>query len=376
MQTSASSLAIKDQQPITFKVFRLNKPNIMPENVSDNIFQNPLSENGPAPVVPALSISQTFGNIYLGQNLSCLVSLLNGEDCAINVSDMRIELHTTANRFLLFQAQNELIKEKGSLQKTISYEIKEFGQHMMVCTSVIVVNGEERNLRKKVLNPMSVKTKVNNIVSDSSILLEVQLQNLMSYPVVMEKLYLESNNFIVKDLQFLDENTKVYERSMLFNPDDIRQYLFHLKPKSDADLNVLGKLDIQWRSSGGEAGRLQTSALTRKAPKLPDIQVSLEKLHSDVCFEKCFVASFSVKNNKDKDLRNVVFSWNGDRMKSLLIQGSVKKNISNLKAGESISLDYTFLPISRGFFSLEGLCIFENEHKISEHDKIADVYVQ
>lgn len=60
------------------------------------------------------------------------------------------------------------------------------------------------------------------------------------------------------------------------NPLDSRQYLFCLTPKPESQLNVkffkgitsIGKLDIVWRTSMGEKGRLQTSQLERMVCKI------------------------------------------------------------------------------------------------------------
>lgn len=53
-------------------------------------------------------------------------------------------------------------------------------------------------------------------------------------------------------------------------PSEIRQYLYQLKLKPKYSLQVfsdgagaIGKLDIVWKSSFGERGRLQTSQLQR-----------------------------------------------------------------------------------------------------------------
>lgn len=54
-------------------------------------------------------------------------------------------------------------------------------------------------------------------------------------------------------------------------PGEIRQYLYCLKPSEEARLNYrvlrgesnIGKLDLVWRTSLGDRGRLQTSQLQR-----------------------------------------------------------------------------------------------------------------
>ncbi len=67
------------------------------------------------------------------------------------------------------------------------------------------------------------------------------------------------------------DGVSVFGRVNYINPLDVWQYLYCLTPKPDVrkDPKVLkgitniGKLDIVWKTSLGEKGRLQTSALQR-----------------------------------------------------------------------------------------------------------------
>ena len=63
----------------------------------------------------------------------------------------------------------------------------------------------------------------------------------------------------------------VFGRVNYMNPLDVRQYLYCLTPKPELHndpkylkgVTSIGKLDIVWKTSMGEKGRLQTSALQR-----------------------------------------------------------------------------------------------------------------
>ena len=86
-----------------------------------------------------------------------------------------------------------------------------------------------------------------------------------------------------------------------FAPNDIRQYLYVLTPKPGRELlakttNVLGKMDILWRSQFGETGRLQTSQLTRKPAPLEEIAVQVVKVPERIQLEQTFSIDIVVKN--------------------------------------------------------------------------------
>lgn len=82
----------------------------------------------------------------------------------------------------------------------------------------------------------------------------------------------------VQDPNFTSDDQSVFSGPLaLINPQDVRQYIFILSPVSTSALRPLishspgsifplGRLNIVWRSSYGEPGRLLTSILTRRIP--------------------------------------------------------------------------------------------------------------
>lgn len=140
----------------------------------------------------------------------------------------------------------------------------------------------------QVTNPLSVKTKVHAPRSPTALLslderdkvfLEVHIQNLTQDPMYFERMRFEcTDGWNVTDVNCKDDDqeSSIFSGSLaLMHPQDTRQYLFILFPKSTnlvppiltpGSVIPLGRLDISWRSSFGEPGRLLTSMLTRKIP--------------------------------------------------------------------------------------------------------------
>lgn len=81
-------------------------------------------------------------------------------------------------------------------------------------------------------------------------------------------------------------NAQLFGLVNVVQPGEIRQYLYCLKPNEEArrDYRVLrgesniGKLDLVWRTSLGDRGRLQTSQLQRMVHQITIIVYY--KLHS------------------------------------------------------------------------------------------------
>lgn len=150
----------------------------------------------------------------------------------------------------------------------------------MICTLGFNVAGHERQTCRKyfqfqVSKPIDVKTKSYYTECDE-IYLETLFQNLTTLPIQLKSVKLESADFEVSSLNFL-KSTNEQEEQWIFgkvnrlDPNESRQYLFTLRPKSEIRLipsaiksiSAIGKLDIVWISGIGERGHIQTSQLER-----------------------------------------------------------------------------------------------------------------
>lgn len=136
-------------------------------------------------------------------------------------------------------------------------------------------------------NPLSVKTKVHVPRSPTALLspaerekvfLEVHIQNLTPDAMWLQRMRFEA----VDGWQAEDANKSLAAGSKgdetifsgpmaLMQPQDTRQYVYILTPNELSSFPVthapgaiipLGRLDISWRSSFGEPGRLLTSVST------------------------------------------------------------------------------------------------------------------
>jgi hypothetical protein len=131
-----------------------------------------------------------------------------------------------------------------------------------------------------VTNPLSVKTKVHVPRSPSALLsteerskvfLEVHIQNLTSDPMWFERIVFEpAPGWHVQDANLLpDSQNSLFSGAMaMMQPQDTRQFIYILNEINPPAVPVqhapgavipLGRLDISWRSSFGEPGRLLTS---------------------------------------------------------------------------------------------------------------------
>jgi trafficking protein particle complex subunit 13 len=226
---------------------------------------------------------------------------------------LRVEMQTATSKVLLVeQGGAEFGLTPGQIVETVvHHEIKELGQHVLACTisyrlppsptrsdpgvqsfrkfykfgasrnsfSGLFMGLYNSSFETQVTNPLSVKTKAHVPRSPSALLsaierekvfLEVHIQNLTQDMMWFEHMYFEPvDGWRVLDGNLDKDDEGVFTGSMaLMQPQDMRQYVYILAPIEPPDFSIthapgaiiaLGRLDIKWRSSYGEPGRLLTS---------------------------------------------------------------------------------------------------------------------
>ncbi|OBZ75869.1 Trafficking protein particle complex subunit 13, partial [Grifola frondosa] len=263
-------------------------------------------------ITEVLMLPAAFGAIQLGETFSSCLSVNNDATVDVEAVVMRVEMQTANTKTVLaeFGGVDHRLPAGESLERVVSHEIKELGQHVLACTvsyrlppgiRAIPSPATDTNdpaiqtFRKfykfAVTNPLSVKTKVHLPRAPTALLsrtdrekvfLEVHIQNLTQDAMWLERMHFEcTEGWAVQDANLIEE-TGTGEKEYLFKgptalmqPQDLRQYIYVMSPKiltllpttyPPGSIISLGRLDISWRSSFGEPGRLITSPLSRRIP--------------------------------------------------------------------------------------------------------------
>lgn len=110
-----------------------------------------------------------------------------------------------------------------------------------------------------------------------TVFLEIHVQNLTQSPIWFEKMVFDcADGWSVQDVNSFESGVNIFSgNNALMQSQDMRQYMYILRPVTPSPVPVdhppgsiipLGRLDLSWRSSFGEPGRLLTSMLTRRIP--------------------------------------------------------------------------------------------------------------
>ncbi|XP_030851983.1 trafficking protein particle complex subunit 13 isoform X2 [Strongylocentrotus purpuratus] len=404
------------EQLLSIKVMRLTKPSFvsnipilcesrdLPGNVSSECKPADFySSRGAVSGLPGftmgeiLTLPQNFGSIYLGETFSCFVSVHN--DSLQNSQDIHVktDLQTSSQRLTLSGGStppSPNLAPGACIDQVIHHEVKELGTHILVCAvSYTSPSGETLSFRKfykfQVLKPLDVKTKFYNAedhVSDE-VYLEAQIQNITQSPMCMEKVALEPTaDYMVEELN--STQTEATSKKLIFgdftylNPMDTRQYLYCLKAKTQAGadrpslikgVSSIGKLDIVWKTTLGEKGRLQTSQLQRMAPGYGDLKLSIAQIPDSVPLEKPFQLTCRVTSccERTMDLKLILNNTTG-----VVWLGISGKQLGKLGPNTSMDIKLQLIPTIPGLQSISGMRLIDLYLKRTyEHDDIAQVFV-
>ena len=260
-----------------------------------------------------------FGNIYLGERLSCYVHVHNEHDTAVRDVFVKVELRTETQRVTLTRAEvrpTPSVEPGDGVNLIVHHDVKEIGTHHLICSVLYTAgaSGEQAIFHKTykfaVGKPIDVKTR--DYMVDGAVLLEVQLQNQTESPIHIQSVSLQATEgFTAQDFNEVEVSSlattgngagkhgssssssssgggssggssssgsiSTFGSTTYINPQDTRQYLYRLLATDGRDartLGAMGKLDIVWHTQMGSVGHLQTSALPRK-PTSGDVGVCL-----------------------------------------------------------------------------------------------------
>lgn len=335
-----------------------------------------------------LLLPQNPVNIYLGETFSSYICVYSKSKQTVQNVTLKVDLQTSSQRLVLLN--NPTISELKSDEVSnavIHHEVKEIGTHILIC-EVTYQNliGDNVSFKKffkiQVYKPLDVKTKFYNAENDD-VYLEVQVQNITTDPITLEKVALDASNlFQVLSLNLTDDNESVFGKTTILHPQCTSQFLYCLYPvkkmlghmKSLGEMTNVGKLDIVWRSNLGERGRLQTSQLQRQGPEYGDIHLSVVDIPNFVNLEEPFTFKCNLINNSERSMDLILslqpcsgFSWSG--------KSGYK--IESIPAHGFKEITFTAIPLHPGLKSISGIRFSDSSMKqVAKFDDITQVFVK
>ncbi|XP_065904496.1 trafficking protein particle complex subunit 13-like [Dysidea avara] len=379
---------VERQHLLSLKVMRLTKPTMAtthhpymePWDISGDVLQRQMVDD-PRTVedIPRLAqgefllLPQNFGVIFLGETFKGFILVSNNSTEQVKDVTLKTELSAAKGRTVLPPVTVSNMDPNGRLEHIITHEMKELGDHTLICNVTYIINstGEEMFFRRvfkfDVGKPLDVKTKFHNL-EEKDILMEVQIQNLMPFPMCMNQVSFEPSSVCTSTNlnSFSDssgERQSLFGKEQYVKPGDIRRYLYRITPnalppsptsKTTASI-VVGKMDVMWFSRFGERGRIQTGPLQTSVPIVTDLKVVVISSPGDVTLEEPFQITCLVTNTSPRPmkLRSMLVRNPGA---GVLWSGVTGQYHRELVPHSSAELTFDLLPILPGLQAISMLC--------------------
>lgn len=255
------------------------------------------TETNPAPFLlsPILNLPVSFGSAYVGETFGCTLCANNDlpADSLKHIRDVRIEAEMKtpglggAQKLELKpeSAGGVDIEPAGTLQRVVSFDLKEEGNHVLAVTvsyyEATETSGRTRTFRKLYQfickASLIVRTKVSALggadadqnVGSRKWALEAQLENCSEDAVQLEKVVMD----VEEGLGYQDCNWGPNgDQKPMLHPGEIEQVCFVMFEEDGGGIKttpdgrmVFGVLGIGWRGAMGNRGFLSTGKLGTRA---------------------------------------------------------------------------------------------------------------
>ncbi|KID91531.1 DUF974 domain-containing protein [Metarhizium guizhouense ARSEF 977] len=298
---------VKEPHSVSVKVLRLSRPALVPQYPSSPLpatkeaflpsslsYKTPSTNPAPFLLSPILNLPVSFGSAYVGETFSCTLCANNDLTTtsssssppppAKHIRDVRIdaEMKTPgpgpAHRLPLASGAPADLAAGETLQRVVSFDLKEEGNHVLAVTvsyyEASETSGRTRTFRKlyqfMCKAGLVVRTKVGLLGGGSRKrwVLEAQLENCSQDVMQLEEVGMEAE----RGLRCEGCNWAEGERPVL-HPGEVEQVCFVVVEEDEEDEEesgadddadgrvVFGVLGIGWRGEMGNRGFLSTGKL-------------------------------------------------------------------------------------------------------------------
>ncbi|KAI4296706.1 hypothetical protein L6164_036644 [Bauhinia variegata] len=349
-----------------------------------------------------LMLPQSFGAIYLGETFCSYISINNSSNFEVKDVLIKAEIQTERQRILLLDTSKspvESIRAGGRYDFIVEHDVKELGPHTLVCTALYNdgVDSERKYLPQFfkfiVANPLSVRTKVR-VVKEATFL-EACIENHTKSNLFMDQVDFEPAQHCSATILKADEHhsEKDHPTREIFEPPvlirsggGICNYLYQLKMSSHGSpqmkvegSNVVGKLQITWRTNLGEPGRLQTQQILG-TPITKKIELQVVEVPSIINLQRPFLLKLNLTNQTDGELGpfEVWLSHNdSDSENAVMINGLQSMVLPKVESSGSTNFHLNLIATKPGIQRITGITVFDTiEKKTYEPLPIIEIIVE
>jgi hypothetical protein len=150
----------------------------------------------------------------------------------------------------------------------------------------------------------------------------------------------------------------------------IRHFLYQLTRPSGAPTvakaegsNTLGKLEIMWRTTLGEPGRLQTQQILGNPIARKEVNLHIVELPSRVLLERPFLVRLSVSNQTDRHIGPLQISMSQDDAqgvsRAIVVNGLWTMVVPQLEPFASTDFNLSLVATAVGVQKITGIAVVD-----------------
>ncbi|KAK4386622.1 Trafficking protein particle complex subunit [Sesamum angolense] len=335
-----------------------------------------------------LVLPQAFGAIYLGETFCSYISINNSSNFEVRDVIIKAEIQTERQRIVLLDTSKtpvESIRAGGRYDFIVEHDVKELGAHTLVCTALYSDGDSERKYLPQffkfiVSNPLSVRTKVRNVKETT--FLEACIENHTKANLYMDQVEFEpAQHWSVTALKTADHALEhnllmgetFKEPVLIRSGGGIYNYLYELKFSSPHSgqvkvegSNILGKLQITWRTNLGEPGRLQTQHIVGNPITRKEIELDAVEIPPSIILDKPFLVSLKLINLTERVLGPFeVWLSESDLLneKAVMVNGLQTMTLGEAQAFSSLKFQLNLIATKHGIQKISGITVFDTVEK-------------
>ncbi|XP_059659214.1 uncharacterized protein LOC132306009 [Cornus florida] len=345
-----------------------------------------------------LVLPQAFGAIHLGETFCSYISINNSSNFEVRDVIIKAEIQTERQRIMLLDTSKspvESIRAGGRYDFIVEHDVKELGAHTLVCTALYNDGDAERKYLPQffkfiVSNPLSVRTKVRAVKETT--FLEACIENHTKSNLYMDQVEFEPAQHWSATILKADDHHSVTDKPReIFKPPvliksggGIHNYLYQLKLSSlgSAQMkvegsNILGKLQITWRTNLGEPGRLQTQQILGSPITNKEIELQVVEAPSVIILQKPFLVRLNLTNQTDRIMGpfEVWLSQTDSRdEKVVMVNGLQTTALPRVEALGSTEFQMNLIATEVGVQKITGITVFDTREK-KTHEPLPDLEI-
>ncbi|DBA85996.1 TPA: hypothetical protein ACH3X1_005531 [Trebouxia sp. C0004] len=269
-------------------------------------------------------LTKSFGEAYLGESFVGYISLGNKASYRATEVIVKVELQTSRQKVVLYDNTTSPLPFLGPGSRhdfIVQHDIKELGIHNLICSTVYTAADGERRYTPETFkftsaNPLYVKTKTRQVGDNT--FMEACIENFSKNPMVLEYVRFDAApplsgvSIDIRDVLMTDFTSDVplgsyIDQLQVLDVGCGSNYLFRLTRRgggaaADSAGTVLGKLEIKWRGSLGEVGRLQTQQILGPPAPTKEVEIKITSISEQIHLERPFQTVVKLQSHVDRQL--------------------------------------------------------------------------